>query len=734
MTSRIHGPQQSPILPNARTAESRSPSRPAAPAASDASRDTSRFSPGSSSAAERLSVAQRHVALPSARPGQLWRQSPTTVTGSAAPNAAIPDNGTGKAESTIRIADALDVQKVSVNLDIPHSYKGDVVVTLTSPSGKSAVVHNRTGGSADDVKGKFDLSAFAGEKSQGDWKLTVEDKGRGDVGTLKSWSLEVTGTPKAPPPPPAEGVISKGITPNAAINDNQTVTSTLDVPEDATVDKLQLDLDIAHSYRGDLVVTLTSPSGKSAVVSNKQGGSADDLKGSFDLSAFAGEKATGQWKLTVQDSGRGDTGTLKGWGLKITPKEAQPPPPPPPPAGDDSDPMTHIRYLASDEMKGRDSPSAELHAAAAYVRDFSKKYGLTGPNVNNPEDPYVQKFNLFSFAGSEHHEDHGVAGAGAAQPKDPGHWGVTTFDEGFFLEDDMKPETLALINQRYEDTMRAEGKPVAPALNGRLRSPAELRQLAQHDGTVPNVMAKLEGTGPNKHEVIVVMAHLDHVGVGKGGVNNGADDNASGSAVLMSAIPALVEAQKQGKLDRSIVFVWTGAEEKGLVGSQYFVDHPIPGLGLKEIAGVVNVDMVGRWDDQRMSIVDTGSRGQANYFRDIAEKANAQMADPFDKLNRDINQFRDRQDGAVFTRKGEDVLFLFEGLSNPNGGGGLIPEYHGPDDDVDKIIRDNGGNKPRRVKDFFVNVVTLAANRTAQAAAPERRTAAAAAEQPVFWR
>jgi subtilisin-like proprotein convertase family protein len=548
------------------------------------------------------------VALPSAGPGQLWRsETSKTVTGSAAPNAAIPDTG-GKAESTIHIADELDVQKLAVNLDIPHTYKGDLVVTLTSPSGKSAVLHNRTGGSADDVKGRFDLTAFAGEPAKGDWKLTVEDKARRDTGTLKSWGLEITGTPKAPPPPP------------------------------------------------------------------------------------------------------------------------------PPPAGADSDPMTHIKYLSSDEMKGRDSPSAELHAAAGYVKDFAKKYGLTGPNSNNPADPFVQSFNLFSFAGvAPHgHDDE----AGAVSHTDPSHWGTTTFDEGFYLEDNMKPETLALINQRYEETMRAAGKPVAPALSGTLRSPAELRALAQKDGTVPNVMAKLEGTGPHKDEVIVVMAHLDHVGVGKNGVNNGADDNASGSAVLMASIPELVEKQKRGELDRSIVFVWTGAEEKGLVGSQYFVDHPIPGLGLKEIAGVVNVDMVGRWDDQRMSIVDTGSRGQANYFRDIAEKANAKMADPFDKLNRDINQFRDRQDGAVFTRKGEDVLFLFEGLSNPNGGGGLIPEYHGPGDDVDKIIADNGGNKPRRVKDFLVNVLDLAVNRTVQpAATPERRPAAAAtAEQPVLWR
>jgi aminopeptidase YwaD len=144
----------------------------------------------------------------------------------------------------------------------------------------------------------------------------------------------------------------------------------------------------------------------------------------------------------------------------------------------------------------------------------------------------------------------------------------------------------------------------------------QLRQVSEAGPMAQNTMALLKGTGPHKDEVIVVMAHLDHVGVGRNGaINNGADDNASGSGVLLASIPELVEAQKRGELDRSVLFLWTGAEEKGLVGSQYFVDHPIPGLGLENISGVINMDMVGRWDDPRLSVIDTNSRGQANYFQ-----------------------------------------------------------------------------------------------------------------------
>ena len=398
------------------------------------------------------------------------------------------------------------------------------------------------------------------------------------------------------------------------------------------------------------------------------------------------------------------------------PTQPTPAPAPSPGKLDDSDPMKHITYLASDELQGRDTPSTGLNAAAAYVTKFAQDYGLKGPNSLNPSDPYAQPFNLFSFAGPESLSGDAARGghAGHAEHKEFGH---TLFQEGFYLDEKMPAETREVLTRQYQDSMKEAGWPLAQRSTEPM-SVEELRQVARPEATTQNTMALLEGTGPHKGEVLVVMAHLDHVGTSRGKVNNGADDNASGSAVLMSSIPELVEAQKRGELDRSVLFVWTAGEEKGLVGSQYFVDHPIPGLGLDKISGVVNVDMVGRWDDQRLSVVDTNSRGKPNYFREVVTQANAQMADPFDRINQDINMYRDRQDGAVFSRKGEDVLFMFEGLSNPKGGGDLIPEYHQPTDDVDKILRDNGGEKPRRIKDLMVNVLKLAANREAPAPTP----------------
>ena len=92
-------------------------------------------------------------------------------------------------------------------------------------------------------------------------------------------------------------------TPKATIKDLTTTTSKITLGDDVTIDKLKLDLDIAHTYRGDLVVTLTSPSGKTAVISNRAGGSADDLKGSFDLSAV--RRREDQGRLDADGGGQG---------------------------------------------------------------------------------------------------------------------------------------------------------------------------------------------------------------------------------------------------------------------------------------------------------------------------------------------------------------------------------------------------------------------------------------------
>lgn len=129
------------------------------------------------------------------------------IVATSAPSLAIPDRAS--ISSKLTVSDAAKIESLSINLDLSHTYRGDLKVILTSPSGTSAIVHNRSGGSADDLKGSFDLSAFAGEGAKGEWTLTVADELGGDVGTLHAWGIEITPAEAPPPRPTDNGFTSR---------------------------------------------------------------------------------------------------------------------------------------------------------------------------------------------------------------------------------------------------------------------------------------------------------------------------------------------------------------------------------------------------------------------------------------------------------------------------------------------------------------------------------------------
>jgi subtilisin-like proprotein convertase family protein len=84
------------------------------------------------------------------------------------------------------------------------------------------------------------------------------------------------------------------------------------------VGRLKLNLDISHGWRGDLVVQLTSPTGRTVDVFNRVGGGGKGIEGTVDLSTFfQGEPLMGDWTLSVRDSAKCDEGTLHAWGLEI---------------------------------------------------------------------------------------------------------------------------------------------------------------------------------------------------------------------------------------------------------------------------------------------------------------------------------------------------------------------------------------------------------------------------------
>lgn len=190
-----------------------------------------------------------------------------------------------------------------------------------------------------------------------------------------------------------------------------------------------------------------------------------------------------------------------------------------------------------------------------------------------------------------------------------------------------------------------------------------------------NVAGVLRGAGALADQVVVVGAHYDHLGMGGPGslrpnvtaVHNGADDNASGTAAVLAAAERLTRSLASVKNRRTIVFTWFSAEESGLGGSSYFVANaPLP---LKNVVGMINLDMVGALRDDKLMALGSDSAPQWKALIDRAATAT--------KLN--VTSSGDGygpSDQTSFYGKQIPVLHFFTGAHD---------RYHTPDDDAASI-------------------------------------------------
>jgi len=128
---------------------------------------------------------------------------PRTLTAAATPGVTIPDNLPAGVTSSVSIDGDGLVGRITVGVDVAHPYRGDLVVTLVSPTGRRAVLHSRLGGAQDNLIASFDsaspgtLTDMLGQPVRGAWSLTVVDRARRDVGTFNSWRLELQTAPVA---------------------------------------------------------------------------------------------------------------------------------------------------------------------------------------------------------------------------------------------------------------------------------------------------------------------------------------------------------------------------------------------------------------------------------------------------------------------------------------------------------------------------------------------------------
>ncbi|MEW6736332.1 MAG: proprotein convertase P-domain-containing protein [Acidobacteriota bacterium] len=204
----------------------------------------------------------------------------------------------------------------------------------------------------------------------------------------------------------AANTVTGNATPNAAIRDLQTTTSTINLAEAGQVDKLKVNVNIGHTYRGDLVVRLTSPTGKTATLHNRTGGSADNLVFEVDRSEFAGEPITGNWRLTVQDTARRDEGILRSWGLTITKRVGGQPPQSGPTNLQVIGDAAFRQRVAADLAKFAPNTTVDaqgyVHEATNRTSGHDQGYTLINQLLNNPNKVNIQftPDNAFTQSGA----------------------------------------------------------------------------------------------------------------------------------------------------------------------------------------------------------------------------------------------------------------------------------------------------------------------------------------------
>ncbi len=226
---------------------------------------------------------------------------------------------------------------------------------------------------------------------------------------------------------------------------------------------------------------------------------------------------------------------------------------------------------------------------------------------------------------------------------------------------------LAAVEQEIDRTFR----PCSQRLAGWT---AEIRcDFETVQARVANIVGVLDGVGPLANETIVIGAHYDHIGYGEFGsrrrgvheVHNGADDNASGTAAIMELARRF--GNRSPKPARRLVFIAFSAEEKGLIGSRYYIEHPL--FPLEDTVAMFNFDMIGQMRGDALHVY--GARS-ADEFPALIDQA----IDDAGLALKPVARIMANGDHFGFYQRGIPAFHFFTGLTE---------QYHTPDDDFETL-------------------------------------------------
>ncbi len=252
------------------------------------------------------------------------------------------------------------------------------------------------------------------------------------------------------------------------------------------------------------------------------------------------------------------------------------------------------------------------------------------------------------------------------------------------------------ISKSMADRLFAEGKQkqttdklIAKAKNKKAQShfsfaqPIDISIIRKSEKiNSENVLGYLEGSDL-KNELVVVTAHMDHLGKDSSVVFNGADDDGSGTVAVLEMAEAFAKAKKEGHGPRrSILFMLVTGEEKGLLGSKWYTDYPV--FPLENTVCNLNIDMIGRIDPAHKNdtnyVYVIGSDRLSSELKVINEKNNARYTGMLLDYKYDVpnepNNFYGRSDHYNFAKNNIPIAFFFNGTH---------ADYHKESDEVSKI-------------------------------------------------
>lgn len=292
----------------------------------------------------------------------------------------------------------------------------------------------------------------------------------------------------------------------------------------------------------------------------------------------------------------------------------------------ETDVGTHVGVLAHDSMLGRWSPSPQLNDAADYIASEFSRAGLRPGN--NGE--LLQWFAL----------------------------PVAQVVPGLYVR---------------VDSGAGPGVPLSiqtPILGGPVPGDPGGEVVA------PNVIGWIEGSDPQlNHEYIVFSAHFDHIGTAPiasptgDDVYNGADDNASGTAALLEIAEAFGSLRTAPA--RSVVFIATSGEERGLIGALYYTNHPT--FPLENAIANLNLDMIGRNDPATVNVIRQSNSTLGELVQAVAALHSDIGVSPIDVPDDSLVR---RSDCFAFLLAGIDALFFHSGMHD---------DYHGLDDEPERL-------------------------------------------------